>query len=97
MEQQRLTVMWLETGMQEAGFPPQDSILSSGEQGMHLTSNLRGLKSKPWCCSAPKPNPFPSSKAGWRWKPTQGLAPTLPDPGKHETITDETRLESRRA
>lgn len=37
-------------------------------------------------------------KAGSGWKlPTQGLAPSLPEPGKHETITDETRLESHRA
>lgn len=86
--------MWLEVGMQEAGFPPQDS----GEWGLHLASNLRGLKSRlPFRC-APRPQPFPSSKAEHKWKlPTQGLAPNLPDPGKHETITDETRLERHRA
>lgn len=57
---------------------------------MYPTSSLRGLKRR--LCFTGSQTPALSKqtcKAGSGWKlPTQGLAPSLPEPGKHETITE---------
>lgn len=85
--------------MQETGFPAKIAPFLQEEWGMYPTSSLRGLKRR--LCFTRSQTPALSKqtcKAGSRWKlPTQGLAPSLPEPGKHETIPDETRLESHRA